>query len=102
MRVFGEFRRRWDTRRTTDLLLSRSATQDGRAAEQFGNTAEVLFRGRNVGNTGIHDEFVAKFDEGRNLGKEAKYAEAITVLTQTFEYPLTLYEQAKAHPLPAA
>ena len=73
----------------------KAATQDGRAVEQYGNTAEILFRGRNVGNTGIHDEFVAKFDEGRNLGKEAKYAEAITVLTQTFEYPLTLYEQAK-------
>ena len=71
------------------------ATQDGQPVEQYGNVAELLFRWQNVGNTAVHDEVVAKFDEARGLMGSAKYAEGIAILNQTLQMPLTLYEQAK-------
>ena len=71
------------------------ATQDGQPVAQFGNVAELVFRWQNVGNTAVHDEVVAKFDEARGLMGTAKYAEGIAVLKQTLQMPLTLYEQAK-------
>lgn len=71
------------------------ATQDGKPVEQYGNVAEMLFRWQNVGNTAVHDEVVAKFDEARGLIGSSKYAEGIAILRQTFQMPLTLYEQAK-------
>lgn len=71
------------------------AREGDRAVEQYGNSVELVFRRENVGNTGVHDEAIAKFDEGRALVAAGKYGEGIAVLEETLERPLTLYEQAK-------
>ncbi len=71
------------------------AREGERAVEQYGNTVELVFRRENVGNTGVHDEAVAKFDQGRTFVAAGKYGEGIAVLEETLESPLTLYEQAK-------
>jgi TonB family protein len=71
------------------------ATDGGQAIEQFGNTAELLFRDEKIGNTAVHGPVVTKFDEARTLVSAAKYTEGITILEQTQELPSTLYEQAK-------
>lgn len=71
------------------------ATQDGQAVEQYGASAEILFRDQHTGNTAIHDAVVAKFDEGRILIADTRYAQGIAVLEQTFELPLTLFERAR-------
>lgn len=71
------------------------ATQDGLAVEQYANSAEILFRAQHVGNAPVHDAAVSKYDEGRALAADGKYAQGIAVLEQTFALPLTLYEQAK-------
>ena len=71
------------------------ATQDGLPVDQYANSAEVVFRAQHVGNAPIHDAVLATYDEGRRLIGEGKYAEGIAVLEQSFDQPLTLYEQAK-------
>ena len=63
--------------------------------EQYANSAEILFRDKRIGNAAVHDAVVVKFDEGRALIAEGKYAEGIKVLEQSFEQPLTLFERAR-------
>jgi TonB family protein len=71
------------------------ATEQSQPVEQFANTAEILFRDNRIGNAAVHDAVVVKFDEGRALISEGKYAEGIKLLEQTFEQPLTLFERAR-------
>lgn len=71
------------------------ATEGGLAVEQYGNSAELLFRDQKIGNAAIHDAVVAKFDEGRVLVADGKYADGIAILEQTLGLPLTLFERAR-------
>lgn len=71
------------------------ATDGGLAVDQYGNTAELLFRDQKIGNTAVHDAVVTKFDEARGLVAGAKYQQGISILEQTLDVPATLYEQAK-------
>jgi TonB family protein len=71
------------------------ATEGSQSVEQYGNTAELLFRDESIGNTAVHGPVVTKFDEARALVSAAKYSEGIAVLEQTLDIPATLYEQAK-------
>jgi TonB family protein len=71
------------------------ATENGVVVEQYGNTAELLFRDQKIGKAGIHDAVVAKFDEARGLIAAGKYSEGIPLLEQTFALPLTLFERAR-------
>ena len=82
-------------RRAVARWKYKPATQDGEPIEQYGNAVDLVFRRQNVGNTAVHDEAVAKFDEARGLVSAGKYAEGIALLEQTLRMRLTLYEQAK-------
>ncbi len=70
------------------------ATLNGQPADQFNNTAEVLYELQTGQTRAVHDNVVKLYESGRDLVNGGKYAEGIAILESATEERLNLFEQA--------
>jgi TonB family protein len=70
------------------------ATLNGQPADQYNNTAEILYELQRGQSRAVHDNVVALYDRGRDLVNKGQYAEGIKVLESATEERLNLFEQA--------
>ena len=70
------------------------ATLNGQPAEQFNNTAEILYELQTGQSRAVHENVVKLYESGRDLVNKGKYAEGIAILESAKEERLNLFEQA--------
>jgi TonB family protein len=70
------------------------ATLNGQPADQFNNTAEVLYELQTGQTRAVHDNVIKLYETGRDLVNKGKYAEGIATLESATEERLNLFEQA--------
>ena len=70
------------------------ATLNGQPADQFNNTAEILYELQTGQSRAVHDTVIKMYESGRDLVNKGKYAEGIAILESAMEERLNLFEQA--------
>ncbi len=70
------------------------ATLNGQPADQFNNTAEVLYELQTGQTRAVHDNVIKLYEDGRDLVNKGKYSEGIAILESATEERLNLFEQA--------
>lgn len=70
------------------------ATLNGQPADQFNNTAEVLYELQTGQSRAVHANVIELYDRGRDLVNKGQYAEGIAVLESAKKERLNLFEQA--------
>lgn len=72
----------------------RPATLNGQPADQFNNTAEILYELQTGQSRAVHANVIELYDRGRDLVNKGQYAEGIAVLESAKRERLNLFEQA--------
>ncbi|MFM9862614.1 MAG: energy transducer TonB [Micropepsaceae bacterium] len=70
------------------------ATLNGQPADQFNNTAEILYELQTGQSRAVHDNVIKMYETGRDLVNKGKYAEGIAILQSAKEERLNMFEQA--------
>jgi TonB family protein len=70
------------------------ATLNGQPADQFSNTAEILYELHTGQTKPVHDNVIKLYERGRDLVNKGQYAEGIAVLESAKEERLNLFELA--------
>ena len=70
----------------------RPATLNGQPADQFGNTAEILYELHTGQTKPVHPEVIKLYERGRDLVNKGQIAEGIAVLESAKEERLNLFE----------
>ncbi len=70
------------------------ATLNGQPADQFGNTAEILYELQTGQAKPVHENVIKLYERGRDLVNKGQVAEGIAVLESAKEERLNMYELA--------
>jgi TonB family protein len=72
----------------------RPATLNGQPADQFGNTAEILYELQTGQSKPVHADVIKLYERGRDLVNKGQYSEGIAVLESAKDERLNLFELA--------